>query len=441
MTSSSLRLPPGFEIRRLKTTDEYHAAAELQGDAWGIIDRVDISPVHVLVTAQKNGGLVLGAFAPDGDLAGFLFGFLGTTADGTLKHVSHQMGVKPKYRGLSLGYLLKRAQRGEVRRQGIDLITWTFDPLETVNANLNLTQLGAVDNTYLRNIYGEIRDKLNTGLPSDRFQVDWWIRSQWVHERLSLAHPVDFAQAVRTLPVVNPAKSLDGEPGVDDLLKRGVLEPGDIQTDLDAPDLLLQVPFNFQAVKSHDMGLGLAWRLHTRAAFEHFFGSGYTAIEMLRGQTADGPRAYYRLIRVPEPAPWQVREHTPPENIPPISEALAEFAQLFNAGQYWKAHEVLEAPWSVAQGEDRAFLQGLIRAAAAFHKLLAHGNPQGADNHLTWVINALSALDPVYRGVNTGAFVDGLRRVQAGLPDVIYPADYYRHLIPKVEIANKRENS
>lgn len=165
----AIRLPPGYQIRRLLDPEEYRDAEELMGSAWGILDRVDITPRHVLVTAQKNGGLVLGAFAPDGQLVGFLFGFLGTTAEGKLKHVSHQVGVHPQYRGLHLGYLLKRAQRGEVRRQGLDLITWTYDPLETVNAHLNLTQLGAVCSTYLRNVYGELRDNLNRGLPTDRF--------------------------------------------------------------------------------------------------------------------------------------------------------------------------------------------------------------------------------------------------------------------------------
>lgn len=413
------QLPPGYEIRRIKTTEEYGAAEELQGAAWGVIDRVDITPKHVLVTAQKNGGLVLGAFAPDGELVGFLFGFLGTSANGKLKHVSHQMGVHPKYRGLHLGYLLKRAQRGEVRRQGLDLITWTYDPLETVNANLNLTWLGAVNNTYLRNVYGEIRDSINRGLPSDRFQVDWWIRSQWVHERLSLAHPIRLADAVRTLPIVNPARS-------------NHTEPGPLDGGIEATDVLIQVPYLFQSVKKLSLDLGYAWRMHTREAFETYFARGYSAIDMLRGDLGEGGVAFYRLWQPQDPAPWLVAEHTPDATLPSLPEALAEYATLFNSGFFWKAHEALEALWTQTEGDDKAFLQGLIRAAAAFHKLTAHANPEGADRHLTWVIETLTPFGNTRHGVNLAAFVAGLRTAQAAIVGIQDARQFDRNLLPKL---------
>ncbi|MCW5854388.1 MAG: DUF309 domain-containing protein, partial [Anaerolineae bacterium] len=371
-------LPPGFDIRRLKTAAEYHAAEELQVVTWAMTDRVEATPIHVLVTAQKNGGLVLGAFAPDGTLAAFLFGFLGTTADGTLKHVSHQLGVLPQYRGLSLGYLLKRAQRGEVRRQGLDLVTWTYDPLETVNAHLNLTQLGAVNTVYLRSVYGEMRDSLNRGLPSDRFQVDWWIRSQWVHERLSLAHPLSLSDAVARLPVVNQVTWQAGDGGP-------IVAPVGLDGSFTASDVLLQVPYHFQAVKRADLDLAYTWRMHSREAFEALFAQGYAAVDMLRGDLEGRPVAYYRFIRPDTPPPWRVREHAPIETIPDLPTALRQFAQLYHQSLFWKAHEVLEAPWAVAEGEDKALLQGLIRTAAAFHKLTAHGNPTGAARHLAWV--------------------------------------------------------
>lgn len=82
--------------------------------------------------------------------------------------------VLPAYQGLGIGERLKWAQRDAVLAQGIDLITWTYDPLESANAYLNLRKLGAVCNTYLRNVYGNLTDTLNNGLATDRFQVDWW---------------------------------------------------------------------------------------------------------------------------------------------------------------------------------------------------------------------------------------------------------------------------
>jgi len=431
-TSRAIRLPPGYQIRRLSDPEEYRAAEELMGAAWGILDRVDITPRHVLVTAQKNGGLVLGAFAPDDQLVGFLFGFLGTTADGKLKHVSHQVGVHPQYRGLHLGYLLKRAQRGEVRRQGLDLITWTYDPLETVNAHLNLTQLGAVCNTYLRNVYGELRDNLNRGLPTDRFQVDWWVRSAWVHERLSLAHPMNVAAMTTRLPVINAPRGQPAEQSVEGI---DLPLPGELDLSFTASEVLLRVPYNFQAVKAWNLDLATEWRIQTRAALERHFEAGYFAVEMLRGDLAEGKVAFYRLWRPEGTPPWLIHEHTPDEAAPGVDEAVRQFAQLYNDGLYWKAHEVLETLWRDAQGDERAFLQGLIRSAAAFHKLVVQGNTRGAARHLAWVIDTLTPLEPAYRGVDLAAFVAGLRHALAVVAELDDPAAFDRALIPPVTLA------
>jgi chorismate synthase len=169
-------------IHPLTTHDELLAVEQLQRDAWGVPE-VDVVPLHMLITPPRHGGLLLGAF--DGDrLAGFVFGFLGLTADGRLKHCSHMAGVHPDYRGHGVGYQLKLAQRQHVLAQGLDLITWTFDPLETRNAQLNFHKLGAVCHTYIRNLYGAMRAAINVGPPSDRFEVEWWIRSNRVAHRL-----------------------------------------------------------------------------------------------------------------------------------------------------------------------------------------------------------------------------------------------------------------
>lgn len=162
-------------IRPLVTHGEIHAVEQLQRDAWGEPD-IDVVPLHMLLTPPRHGGLLLGAF--DGDrLVGFVFGFLGLTADGRLKHCSHMAGVHPDYRDQGVGYALKLAQREHVLAQGLDLVTWTFDPLETRNAQLNFHKLGAICNTYIRNLYGAMRAAINAGPPSDRFEVEWWIRS------------------------------------------------------------------------------------------------------------------------------------------------------------------------------------------------------------------------------------------------------------------------
>src|SRR5436190_1217473 len=132
---------PIITTRPLETVPEFLAAVELQRAVWPGPD-VDVVPLHLLVTIAHNGGLVLGAF-----------------------------------HGQQIGYQLKLAQRDYVAFQGVRLITWTFDPLESRNARLNIAKLGAVCNKYMRVPYGDMDDALNAAVPADRFQVDWWITS------------------------------------------------------------------------------------------------------------------------------------------------------------------------------------------------------------------------------------------------------------------------
>ncbi len=266
-------------IHPLTTHDEIFAVEQLQRDAWGVPE-VDVVPLHMLITPPRHGGLLLGAF--DGErLAGFVFGFLGLTADGRLKHCSHMAGVHPDYRDHSVGYQLKLAQREHALAQGLDLITWTFDPLETRNAQLNFHKLGAVCNSYIRNLYGPMRAAINVGLPSDRFEVEWWIRSSRVVERLG---------AGEISPSPSPSlggRGAGGASGSLSLWERvGVREnpPPTItpQTGTGASPLLIPVPANFQAIKRSDMELALQWRLRTRQLFEDAFSQGYTVTDLLR---------------------------------------------------------------------------------------------------------------------------------------------------------------
>ena len=229
-------------IRPLTTHDEVLAVEQLQRDAWGVPD-VDVVPLHMLITPPRHGGLLLGAF--DGDrLAGFVFGFLGLTANGRLKHCSHMAGVHPDYRDHGIGYSLKLAQREHVLAQGLDLVTWTFDPLETRNAWLNFHRLGVICCTYIRNLYGAMRGAINAGLPSDRFEVEWWIRSERVLERVQSGRDTTAAGT--------------------------------------ADRILVAIPPSFQAIKTTDMDLALRWRLETRQRFEDAFAQGYVAVDLVK---------------------------------------------------------------------------------------------------------------------------------------------------------------
>ena len=279
----------GYTIRHLESVEDYKAAEDLQKRAWGL-DDLDIAPMHILLTIHKNGGLVLGAFDDQtGALLGYLLGFYGRTSTGIWKHCSHMMGVLPEARDRGIGQALKLEQRRLILAEGLDLITWTFDPLEARNATLNFTKLGVVSHTYIRNIYGDTLGELNAGLPTDRLSVDWWIGSERVQAYIDPTQSAAAQQASRDLlgqatPILEVTRRADG-----------LLVPEEYDLTSHQPTLALEIPSDFQALKAADSETALRWRLATQAIFEHYFEAGYTATECVFDQSGDYRRNVYIL--------------------------------------------------------------------------------------------------------------------------------------------------
>lgn len=277
----------GFTIRHLETTEDYQAAEEVQRRAWGLSE-LDVAPVHILLTIHKSGGLVLGAFDEQTDtLLGFLLGFYGRNPDGHWKHCSHMMGVLPEARDRGIGQALKLEQRRLILAEGLDLITWTFDPLEARNATLNFTKLGVVSNTYIRNIYGDTLGELNAGLPTDRLSVDWWIHTARVEARVDPAQNAAMQREsshllAQATPILHVTRRDDG-----------LLVPEELDLTSHQPILALEIPGDFQALKAADSALALRWRLATQAIFEHYFEAGYTATECVFDQSNGQRRNVY----------------------------------------------------------------------------------------------------------------------------------------------------
>jgi len=288
-----------FCLRILDDAQEMTAVEELQKIVWPGND-TDIVPKHLLLTAAHNGGLVIGAFdddSPSANLVGFVFGFPGLyqTPDGPrLKHCSHMLAVHPGFRDQGLGFSLKRAQWQMVRQQGIDRITWTYDPLQSRNAYLNIALLGGVCNSYIPDAYGEMRDGLNSGLPSDRFQIDWWVNTHRVNRRLSRHARVQLDLAhflAAEIRIINPILvGEDGFPRPLDPQKTVALFVNDIADAI----LLLEIPADFQALKAGNMELALTWRLHTRSLIENLFNQGYLVTDFIY-LSEPYPRSFYVL--------------------------------------------------------------------------------------------------------------------------------------------------
>jgi chorismate synthase len=270
-----------LSIRPLRTVAELGACEAMQRQVWAMPNDLEVVPVHLLVAVQRNGGLLLGAFDAD-KLVGFVFGFPGITTDGKLKHCSHMMAVMPSFQSKGIGFQLKLAQRQWVLDQGIDLITWTYDPLEGRNAHLNIRKLGTVCRTYFRDYYGPLADGLSAGLPSDRFQVEWWIASERVCRRLAGDSGGEIAGPVALLNATA-------------LTHEGTLAPGAISLNERSPTVRFEIPADFQAIKSAAPELALEWRLAVRKICEAYFAAGYTVVDHLHIRTPAGERSYYML--------------------------------------------------------------------------------------------------------------------------------------------------
>src|SRR5579872_3647931 len=248
--AARIRIEPIQDIKRI------HQVEELQTQVWGFGDR-GVLPGHALYTAAVSGGLLLGAFDRD-SLVGFLFGLLGWK-DGKLCHISHMLGIRPDFQGQGIGECLKQHQRQAALKQGLELMTWTFDPLESRNAYFNLHKLGAYSDTYRENLYDDLGDRLNEGLPTDRLIVYWDLINPGLVSKSGLA------------PLVPVLENVDGKPVLAAIRER------EKEILRDRPHLSVVVPRAIQTIKQQEPQGAMAWRLAIRRALAWSFEHGYVA--------------------------------------------------------------------------------------------------------------------------------------------------------------------
>jgi predicted GNAT superfamily acetyltransferase len=251
----------GITIEPILTMPHIQEVENLQAQVWGFGAR-GVVPTHVLYTVATSGGILLGAY--DGDtLIGFVFGFLGAK-DGRPRHVSHMLGIHPAHQGRGVGEALKQRQREVALEQGLDLMTWTYDPLESRNAYFNLHKLGATSRTYYENLYGDLGDELNRGLPTDRLLVEWSLRELRAGDAPGSASPVPLLEIGGEGPILHVRPDADA-------------------TLVEAPALSAAIPPNTQQIKKDDPAAALEWRLAVRAALSWAFAHGFRARDFTRG--------------------------------------------------------------------------------------------------------------------------------------------------------------
>jgi predicted GNAT superfamily acetyltransferase len=263
-------MPEPTTIRRAETPADYVALQEAQRRAWGLADDSYVVPVATMVGAQHHGGLVLGAFTPEGEAAGLSFAFLGRTGDRWCLY-SQLTGVVPGYQGQGLGGRMKEIQREHARALGVPIIAWAFDPLQAGNAHFNLRRLGATASRYIEDMYGPRTDDLNRGVPTDRLIAEW---------------PVDPPES----PIEDSLEALTSPrlvEGPDEPLSQPFASFDGTTT------LLVQIPADIARLRREEPALAERWRAAIAGALVPAFAAGYVADDVVR----ESGRSFYVLRR------------------------------------------------------------------------------------------------------------------------------------------------
>ncbi len=269
---------PRVLIRLLKTLDELRECERLQVTVWGTL----AASSELLTVTQKYGGVVLGAWV-DGRIVGFLYAFLARRR-GRLIHWSHMMAVESEFRDRGLGLRMKLAHRRLALEQGIKSICWTYDPLQSRNATLNLNRLGGRVEEYVADCYGQFPSRIEKRLPSDRFVVEWEIDSAEVERRLSKGPR---AAPSTSLLRVNETR----------LNARRFLANGRISLIRREPRLLVEIPANTEVMRAQALALARRWRFETRKIFERYLSAGYRVGGFIPPGAATQGRCFYVLAR------------------------------------------------------------------------------------------------------------------------------------------------
>jgi predicted GNAT superfamily acetyltransferase len=229
--------------KQIEDLENINEVVSLQGDIWGH----DVAtPLPQLVASIHHGGIIIGAFTEE-ELIGFCYGFPGFK-NGRFYLISHMAAIRPEYQNTGIGFQLKLKQREWALSYGYQKMVWTYDPLEVRNGFFNLSKLGAYSRTYLSAYYGEMPDKLNKGLPSDRLLIEWDIGSNRVE------------------------KAINGQWNMDRILDYQIL----LQTEGEYPcrvvgkidetqnGYLISVPHHIQSMKITNLDAARAWRYAIR---------------------------------------------------------------------------------------------------------------------------------------------------------------------------------
>ena len=255
---------PRIVIRDIEDIPGLRDVENLEKEIWGC-DDLDIVPLTMLAAARESGGILIGAFNGP-TMVGFAFGFVGYERGETVHH-SHMLAVRSSYRRHDLGYRLKLAQRERALEQGIKKMTWTFDPLQSLNAHFNFGKLGVVADKYKINFYGETTSSPLHQTGTDRLWVTWLLDRPRVKDRVERKLRADFSdQTYATLIRCTEANAPERVALISDISGTAVIE----------------IPDDIGSVERADPGIARQWRDETRHAFSEALSAGFIVKDFFR---------------------------------------------------------------------------------------------------------------------------------------------------------------
>ena len=282
VSSSEVRL------RTLDTIGEMSQLVHLQGKIWGYgqPDTDFPYPARALFALAQSGGHVGGAFLDDLPV-GLSVAWRGVDPVSQMPYLHSQLlGVLKEYRHLGIGFQLKLYQRDFALGANLELVKWVFDPMRSINANLNVRKLGVVIPAYHPDYYGSVQSYFSRGLATDRVWAHWYVASSRVQRRL-----------LHTPPLLKrePTQVQVTSWGLDDEGRKALLDPN---LECSQPEFLVEVPDNFEAILQENLSLAADGQAKTRRIFQHYLNQGYLAADFL---IVSGPprRTFYLFTRDP----------------------------------------------------------------------------------------------------------------------------------------------
>jgi predicted GNAT superfamily acetyltransferase len=203
-----------IQIRDLTSIEEFRQVIELEKAIWGYTDQGDLVTVPVFIFTVHRGATLVGAFTPDGRMVGFAYAVVGMKAAGRCCGRTWLACS----RNFAAAWACGSSSRSAIgrSRQGYDLIEWTFDPLQAMNAHFNFAKLGGVVEEYAPDFYGESTSVLHHGTPTDRIVLSWKITTPHVVRRIEHASVRVAGQVTRSRRSADRQHHRDGRRVAED---------------------------------------------------------------------------------------------------------------------------------------------------------------------------------------------------------------------------------